>query len=729
MGKVARTIIHITAICAIGIVPACTKREPAQRPPAQMTPLADPAQMTPLADDDGSRVSPVKNKMTAAVKPDGLRHIVKGSGKFLNPIPRQALAYQGRDGGITLNFVNAEITEVARAVLGGILKHNFAVDSAVKGLITLQTSRPIARDAVLPALENALSLGGAAIIPGPDVYRVVPRAKAMLQGAPTSISGDGPALKAGFAIRIVPLKFVSAAEMEKILTPLAFKGTIVRVDAARNLLIFAAPAPEIRALEDMVTVFDVDWLAGLSLAMIPLEFVNPEVLVKEITEVLGKDNDNPLKGVLRFVPMSRLNAVLVISPQAAYLKRAEEIITKLDQGGNGTDLQLFVYRVQNSNATEIADTLGSLFSSGSKAPGDLRSALAPQLSPSAVRIKSDPQSPTMTPSQSGTGTRGAIGSKAGQRTGGVRKSSSTPSSGITIDGAGQIRVVADKANNAILVWSTPADYRMVLSVLRKLDQIPLQVLIEATIAEVTLNETLRYGVQWFFRQGNSSFTFNSGSTSPIATTIPGFSYFLKAPDVTAIFDALESVTDLNVISSPQLMVLDNQTAELQVGDQVPVLTQQVTGVDNPNTVITSSVEYRDSGIILRVTPRVNAGGLVSMSIEQEASLIAQTAEPTLTPTIQQRRITSTVAVQSGETVVLGGLIQDTRDNKESGIPLLRDIPALGFFFGGKKNDKKRTELLVLITPRAVRNQREVRKVTDDIRKRLRAIIPLDMKIR
>jgi general secretion pathway protein D len=270
---------------------------------------------------------------------------------------------------------------------------------------------------------------------------------------------------------------------------------------------------------------------------------------------------------------------------------------------------------------------------------------------------------------------------------------------------------------------------MVLSVLRKLDQVPLQVLIEATIAEVTLNETLRYGVQWFFKQGNSQLTLNSGSTSSIAPSIPGFSYFLKGPDVQEVLDALETVTDLNVISSPQLMVLDNQTAELQVGDQVPVLTQQATGVENVDSVITSSVEYRDSGIILRVTPRVNAGGLVSMSIEQEASLIAKSAEPTLTPTIQQRRISSSVAVQSGETVVLGGLIQDSRDRKESGVPLLRRIPGLGFFFGAKENDKSRTELLVLITPRAVRNQREVRDVTNEMRKRLRAVIPLDMKIR
>jgi len=235
----------------------------------------------------------------------------------------------------------------------------------------------------------------------------------------------GPSLRAGFAIRIVPLKFVSAVEMEKILKPLAFKGTILRVDSARNLLIMAAAAAEIRALEDMITVFDVDWLAGLSLAMIPLEFVNPEVLVKEITEVLGKDKDNPLKGVLRFVPMTRLNAVLVISTQVAYLRRAEDIITKLDQSGSGTERQLFVYRVQNADAGEIANTLGQLFGGKGKAPSDLRGALAPQLDPARVNIKpySNSSSSTTQPSSSSTpqgSTRQGQGA-SGTRTGRTRQ--------------------------------------------------------------------------------------------------------------------------------------------------------------------------------------------------------------------------------------------------------------------------------------------------------------------
>ncbi|MCZ6742280.1 MAG: type II secretion system secretin GspD [Alphaproteobacteria bacterium] len=726
MGNTANFISRFCAISTISLFPACAELERAQRGWPDAPAATGDAGGRKDSGGGVTREAAATTPKPEDAKPQGQRHVLRGSGRFLNKAPRRAQAFQGKDGGITLNFVNAEITEVVRAVLGGILNLNFTVDSGVKGSITLQTSRPIPRAAVLAALESALDVAGAAMVPSAGIYRIVPRSKAPRQGGPTTIAGDGPGLRAGFAVRIVPLKFVSAVEMEKILKPLAFKGTIVRVDSTRNLLILAAPAPEIRALEEMITVFDVDWLAGLSLAMIPLEYVNPEVLVKEIAEVLGKDKDNPLKGVLRFVPMTRLNSVLVITTQAAYLRRAEDIIAKLDQGSSGTERQLFVYRVQNADAGEIANTLGQLFGAKGRAPSDLRGALAPQLDPARVRIKPYSQTSSTASQPAKPQGQGTAGTPTGRMASAPDKPSPKTAAAFTIDGADQIRIVADKTNNAILVWATPVDYRMVVSVLRKLDQVPLQVLIEATIAEVTLNETLRYGVQWFLRQGNSELTLSSGTTSSILPTFPGFSYFLTGPDVKAIFDALETVTDLNIISSPQLMVLDNQTAELQVGDQVPVLTQSLTTAEGS---ITESVEYRDSGIILRVTPRVNSGGLVTMRIEQEVSTIVKTAVPTLTPTIQQRRISSTVAVQSGETVVLGGLIQDTRDRKETGVPILRDIPILGFFFGGKEDDKKRTELLVLITPRAVRSQREVRRVTEELRKRLRAVIPLDMKIR
>ena len=270
---------------------------------------------------------------------------------------------------------------------------------------------------------------------------------------------------------------------------------------------------------------------------------------------------------------------------------------------------------------------------------------------------------------------------------------------------------------------------MIEAALIKLDVVPLQVLIEVTIAEVTLTDDLEYGLQWFFRSGNSQFDLSESLTARSFGDFAGFSYLFSTSDARVTLNAIASVTDLKIISSPSLMVLDNQTAEIQVGDQVPVSTQSAVSVSDPDAPIVNSIEYFDTGVILRVTPRVNAGGLVIMELEQEVSDVVETVTSGIdSPTINQRRIKTTVAVQSGETVALGGLIRDDRARSNSGIPLLRDIPVLGKLFSTTIEGAARTELIVLITPRVVRSQFEARQVTEELRRRIRAVAPLDEKV-
>ena len=263
---------------------------------------------------------------------------------------------------------------------------------------------------------------------------------------------------------------------------------------------------------------------------------------------------------------------------------------------------------------------------------------------------------------------------------------------------------------------------------------PLQVLIEATIAEVTLTDDLEYGIQWFLKSANSQFNLSEptapGAAPRVFPGFPGFSYlFASAADIRVTLNAIASVTDLNVISSPSLMVLDNQSAEIQVGDQVPVATQSAVSVTDPAAPVVNSIEYFDTGVILRVTPRVNAGGLVTMEIEQEVSDVSTTLTSGIdSPTIDQRRIRTTVAVQSGETVTLGGLIRDDRESSNSGVPVLREIPVLGKLFSTTTDFGERTELIVLITPRVVSNQLDARRVTEELRRRIRAVAPLGEKL-
>jgi general secretion pathway protein D len=274
-----------------------------------------------------------------------------------------------------------------------------------------------------------------------------------------------------------------------------------------------------------------------------------------------------------------------------------------------------------------------------------------------------------------------------------------------------------------VIQAKPREYRKIRDALEKLDVLPLQVLIEATIAEITLNDQLRYGVEWFFRSGE--FRFTQGSALQPPSLFPGFSALFSSDDVRVVLNALETVTDVDVISSPQLLVLDNQTARLQVGDQVPITTQQATSVGDADAPIVNSVELRDTGVILTVTPRVNANGLVILEIQQEVSDVVESAGGTTseqtTPTINQRQISSTVAVQSGETVALGGLITDDRERSRSGLPILSRIPILGALFGTRRNDYQRTELLVLLTPSVIGSQAEARAATDELRRRMRGV--------
>jgi general secretion pathway protein D len=255
-------------------------------------------------------------------------------------------------------------------------------------------------------------------------------------------------------------------------------------------------------------------------------------------------------------------------------------------------------------------------------------------------------------------------------------------------------------------------------------------LIEATIAEVTLSDELRYGVEWFFKSGEFELTFSRNAAGSVNPTFPGpggFAALFGASDARIVLTALEEVTDVNVISSPQLLVLDNQTARLQVGDQVPITVQQATPITGGDLTVVNSIELRDTGVILTVTPRVNAGGLVILEIQQEVSNVVrsetQTQSENTTPTINQRLVSSTVAVQSGETVALGGLITDTQDRSRSGVPILSSIPIIGVLFSTRADVADRTELLVLLTPRLIDSPERARAVTEELRRGLTSMAP------
>ena len=625
------------------------------------------------------------------------------------------------DGDITLNFANAEIREVVDAVLGQALGLSYIIDPRVQGEVTARTSRPIPRQSVIPALENILALNGAALTLDNGVYKVV-----TLQQAATGLTGPTLTTRPeesaqGFSVNVIPVRYASAQALSEVLRPFIGPGRVFRVDASRNLIIFAGTGPEARDLIDMISVFDVDWMAGMSFALFPVQVADAKSIVADLDTIFLQGGQTPLAGLVRFVPIERLNAVLVISPQVAYLDQVETWIDRLDRGGEGSGRRIFVYHVQNGRSADLAEVLGRIFDIGGsdkKAPGD---GLAPGLLPatlSSAPVAQDQQPPA----QEGQASPEIVAS------GGARVSDKTGISEIT--NGGNIRVIADERNNALVILATAAEYRMIEATLKRLDLTPLQVLIEVTIAEVTLNDTLKYGLQWFFQKVDNTAVFSTLADGAVSSAFPGFSYVFTPNDARIVLNALTEITDVQVISSPQLMVLDNQSARLQVGDQVPIATQSAVSVSDSNAPVVNSIEFRDTGVILAVTPRVNAGGLVTLEVRQEVSdVVATTTSQLNSPTIQQRSIESTVAVQSGDTIALGGLIQDRNQEAQSGVPLLSEIPILGNLFKTTSEAQRRTELLVLITPRVVRDRGEAKDVTEELRRRLSGIEPLEMKIK
>jgi general secretion pathway protein D len=639
--------------------------------------------------------------------------VYKGSDEFTRQVPATPTPLvETPNGGFTLNFADADLREVVRAILGDTLGANFVVDPSVQGTVTLQTSNPIARSALIPTLEQVLGLNGAALVRVDDLYRVLPADQAVRGTVSPRFylpprSGDS-----GTDIMVVPLEYVGALEMEKVLEPFAPAGGIIRVDTDRNLIVLGGSQSELSSMLDTIETFDVDWLKGMSFGLFPVQSTEAKTIVEDLEKIFGDPAQGPLAGVLRFVPIERLNAVLVISPRSVYLEKARTWIARLDYGEDEVP-RIFVYYVENSRAADLAAVLTEIFVGGE---GVQRPELAPGLSPVALR--------TGEPSPA-EGAQAAPPSSAPSRSG-------VGGDEVSLGMAGPVRIIADEIKNALVILATPRDYRIVESALKKLDIVPLQVLIEATILEVQLNDELEYGVEWFFRYGDVGATsLNDGALGLLPgapSPLSGFTAVFRNADVRVILNALDSVTDINVISSPSLFVLDNQTASLQVGDQVPVATQARQGTDSTSELV-QTIEYRDTGTILNVTPRVNAGGLVSMEISQEVSNVRPQEEQAIdSPTIATRRIESTVAVQSGETVALGGLIRDERSKGSSGIPVLSRIPVVGFLFGSKSQQALRTELLVLITPRVVPNEEEARRVTQELRRRMRTIEPLEERI-
>jgi general secretion pathway protein D len=666
----------------------------------EVEPAAPPAaaQVAPSVPTPEAASAAHAKKPPSLVEPE----FVRGTEQITRQAGRSGPSAPEIEGEYTLNFENVEIKDVVKAVLGDMLQLNYSVAPAVQGTMTLHTAHPMTRDGVLPGFEAALRLAGAALVASPHGYDVVPLQDAAHRSGLALPAQIG--LAPGFRLELVPLKFVSATEIQHVLEPVSQPGTIVRVDSGRNFVVLAGTEAELANLIETIAIFDVDWLRTQSFGLYPLHYAPAKSVAAELGQVIGAQG--PLAGLVRIVPIDRLNAILVVSPRAVYVDEMRSWVERFDRGGDAPESRLYVYHVQNGSAADLAGVLGKVIGQ-------------PRSSTTATGVGTvqgaAPGNDSLTP-PTGLSTPALLQTSLGAPTGTLAGPANQASNN------GEPRITADEANNALLIMATPAQYKLIEEAIDQLDTIPLQVLIEVTVAEVTLTRDLNYGVQSYFKNGPAQTLVAQGTSSSLTLnpTPGGLAFsFTRGTSTNVVLDLLSTITKTKVLSAPTVMVLNNHTASLNVGEQIPVATSSQVSVQSSEAPVVNTIQQQSTGIILKVTPRVNQGGLVQMDLSQQVSIPQSTTTSSIqSPTIQQREIDTTVAVQDGQTVALGGLISDTDTKGTNGVPWLSEMPVVGALFGTKEDNIQRDEIIILVTPHVVRDVESARSVTDELRAKL-----------
>ena len=636
------------------------------------------------------------------------------------------------NGNVVLNLANVPLQQAAKTVLGDLLGVNYVVDPRVDGVVSVQTSSPVSKADALELFQTAIAPIGAVLVQNRGIYRIAPADQAAT-GAVSTVRDATNSAVTGSGVRVVQLKYVAATEVARVLEPMVPKGAIVQADDARNIIALKGSQAEIDSMLDSVSIFDVDVMKGMSFAVVPVKAAQPEKMVDELKAVFASDKEGPLKGRVRFIANTRLGAILVVTSNPSYIPRAQSWIRRLDARASGTEPQLHVYQVQNRTAGELAGILQSMFSQEMKVVRPTSRNVSPKSR--QVSFGSDTaKSPTAGIGASDPATQAGVG-KTADTMGASRYSNNDLDGPVTdmVDnnttsntGAEpMMKIVADDTKNSLLVMANDRDYQRVLRVVQGLDVVASQVLIEAVIAEVSLNDDLQFGLQWqFAKNGTPTATFSNALTGGVAASFPGFNYAVNTANIAATLSALNALTHVNIISTPSLMVLDNKTARLQIGDQVPITTQTATSTVTSQTAIVNSITMQDTGVILSVTPRINESGRVQLDIEQEVSSVVKTTTSNInSPTIQQRRVKTTVVVSDGEVLALGGMIQDSASKSSNQLPILGDIPGIGAMFANRKDSVAKTELVILITPKVVRDGTESRLVTEEYRRKMNVYMP------
>nr|WP_063572468.1 type II secretion system secretin GspD [Luteibacter rhizovicinus] len=707
------------------------------------------------------------NPSTPGVAPP---EVTTGTGEFVKAVglAKPTPVAEGA-GTVTFNFENQPVESVVKAILGDLLHENYSIVPGVQGNVSFSTSQPVTAEQALPILETLLSWTGNALVHSNGRYVVMPAKDAVAGNLVPSIGANAPA--GGLQARLFPLHFISATEMQKLIKPFARPDATLLADPTRNVLVMAGTPTELDNYQRTVATFDVDWLRGMSVGVFALQRAQVKDLTPKLEGIFGDKGNTPMAGMLRFIPIERTNSLVVLSPQPVYLEEVRSWIDRIDRGG-GNEPQLYVVDVRNVQASDMADYLSDIYGSGSGGrSGDKGGKVGPGLSSGTLgggdsdlgnRGGSGIGSTTGAfgntgSSSSGSSSTGGMSTGSGlggssSGLGGTSTSGLGSGSGSSDDSSGDpgnrhsstttddgVRITSVDANNQLMVRCRPAQWAEIEEAIKRLDAVPMQVQIETRILEVTLSGDLEFGVQWYLEgltgttngqptQPGNKHQYALGGGGATLATGDNFFYSFVNNNISVALHAMEQNGNTKVLSAPSLVVLNNQKAHIEVGDQIPITQTFVnTGANTDNTI--GQVEYKDTGVILNVRPRVNPGGLVYLNVSQVVSSPGIKDTTTGNFPIQQREVATQVAVQSGQTVLLGGLIKQNDALTDTGIPGLNQIPVLGRLFGTTSRTRTRTELIVLITPRVITNGDEAKQVTDEYQRKFESLRPFTQPAR
>lgn len=616
---------------------------------------------------------------------------------------------------VTLNFDNGDLHEVV-ATLAELIGIKYIVEPGIQGTVTIHTTGGIAKENLLSVFYLILEINGLTAVKEGEFYRITTAEGAARLPTPLRFQTEGepPVRREEIVTQIIPLQYVSAAEMSKLIKPfLSANGTLISHDASRTLVVVDTGINIMKAVK-LVEAFDIGLFEKENHRVFFLKNADAEDAVKILKEVFAPTIEGRKDGV-KFIPIRRLNAFLAISPKTSVFNRIEQLLLKLDATTESTEPRIYVYFVKNGTALNLDNLLRQVFAEA------IRSSESRKPRPSSSFARTRPSAKATNP----LAKQGFSAVRTGE-TASPQQEALPPEEvkeGTTEGGSlkGTIQITPDEIRNALIIEATPANYRVIMDVLKTIDVLPRQVLIEATIAEIDYSIFTDLGVRWEYVKGQNV---PSGLISLTSSGATGLRVAIGIGDLRADLSALERENRVNILSSPHVLASDNQEARIDVSSEIPIVSASTVVPTGGQSIVTTTVQYRDTGVLLTVIPHINERGLVTMDIYQEVS--EQTGDVEVAgqsyPSFFKRAVKTSLTVQNGQSIVLGGLIRQNKNKSSSGIPGLARLPFIGFIFGATGDSFEKTELIIMLTPIVIANLDDVNDVTDGFKSKVDSVV-------